>query len=199
MKRVILKNSNFSPHFIGSWNLESLELCDKLVNYFELNTSKQKKGVTESGINQNIKKSVDISINPNEIKLAKNKIFQSYFDALFLCHKDYLLQWPFLASFASKVEIGRFNIQRYQAGEHFQRIHSERTSISSLHRIFAWMTYLNDVNEGGTTYFEHYDIEIKPRKGLTLIWPAEWTHAHKGNVLHSGSKYIVTGWMDLCI
>ena len=199
MKRVILKNSNFSPHFIGSWNLESLELCDELVNYFELNTNKQKKGVTQSGINQNIKKSVDISINPNEIKLPKNKIFQSYFDALFHCHKDYLLQWPFLASFASKVEIGRFNIQRYQAGEHFQRIHSERTSISTLHRIFAWMTYLNDVNEGGTTYFEHYGIEIKPRKGLTLIWPAEWTHAHKGNVLHSGSKYIVTGWMDLCI
>ena len=44
-----------------------------------------------------------------------------------------------------------------------------------------------------------YGLEIKPKKGLTLIWPAEWTHAHKGNILHSGSKYIVTGWMDLCI
>ena len=78
-------------------------------------------------------------------------------------------------------------------------MHSERTSIDTLHCILAWMTYLNDVVEGGTTYFEYYDLEIKPRKGLTLIWPAEWTHAHKGNVLHSGSKYIVTGWMDLCI
>ena len=74
MKRVILKNSNFSPHFIGSWNLESVELCDKLVNYFELNSSKQKKGITDSGINQNIKKSVDISIIPNEIKLPKNHL-----------------------------------------------------------------------------------------------------------------------------
>ena len=61
------------------------------------------------------------------------------------------------------------------------------------------MTYLNDVDGGGTTFFSHYDLEIKPKKGLTLIWPAEWTHAHKGNVLHSGSKYIITGWMDLCI
>jgi len=41
----------------------------------------------------------------------------------------------------------------------------------------------------------HYDLEIQPRKGLTLIWPAEWTHAHKGNLLNVDSKYIVTGWM----
>ena len=133
------------------------------------------------------------------MNLPKNQILSAYIHALFACHKDYLLQWPFLASFANKVEIGSFNIQRYQAGEHFQQIHTERGSIATLHRLFAWMTYLNDVEEGGTTLFSHYGLEIKPKKGLTLIWPAEWTHAHKGNILHSGSKYIVTGWMDLCI
>ena len=198
MKRVILQNSNLTPHFIGAWNLDSLELCDEIVSYFELNTSKQKKGRTGFGLNQNIKKSVDIAILPNEIKLPKNKILHSYLDALFSCHKDYLLQWPFLTSFATKVEIGSFNIQRYQAGEHFQQIHSERASIATLHRLFAWMTYLNDVEDGGTTFFSHYNLEIKPKKGLTLIWPAEWTHAHKGNVIHSGTKYVITGWMDLC-
>ena len=150
-------------------------------------------------LNQNIKKSFDIAIFPNEIKLSKNKILHSYLGALFSCYKDYLLQWPFLTSFATKVEIGSFNIQRYQAGEHFQQIHSERASIATLHRLFAWMTYLNDVEDGGTTFFSHYNLEIKPKKGLTLIWPAEWTHAHKGNVIHSGTKYIITGWMDLCI
>ena len=198
MERVIFNNTNLNPNFIGSWNLDPLDLCDEIISYFESNESKQKKGRTISGLNQNIKKSVDINISPNEIKLPKNQVFNSYLNALFTCHKDYILQWPFLASFLNRVEIGTFNIQRYQAGEHFQQIHSERTSIESLHRIFAWMTYLNDVDDGGTTYFSHYGLEIVPRKGLTLIWPAEWTHAHKGNVLHSGSKYIITGWMDLC-
>jgi prolyl 4-hydroxylase len=198
MERVILNNNNLNPNFIGSWNLDPLDLCDEIISYFESNESKQKKGRTISGLNQNIKKSVDINISPNEIKLPKNQVFNSYLNALFTCHKDYILQWPFLASFLNRVEIGTFNIQRYQAGEHFQQIHSERTSIESLHRIFAWMTYLNDVDDGGTTYFSHYGLEIVPRKGLTLIWPAEWTHAHKGNVLHSGSKYIITGWMDFC-
>ena len=57
------------------------------------------------------------------------------------------------------------------------------------------MTYLNDVSEGGPTDFDHFGIEVQPKKGLTLIWPAEWTHAHKGNVVTWGSKYIITGWM----
>ena len=39
------------------------------------------------------------------------------------------------------------------------------------------------------------DKTIKPEIGKTLIWPAEWTHAHKGEVLNSGVKYIITGWM----
>ena len=199
MERVNLNETNLTPNFIGSWTLEPLELCDEIVNYFERNTSKQKKGRIGSGLNQDIKKSVDIAILPNELNLPKNQILSAYIHALFACHKDYLLQWPFLASFANKVEIGSFNIQRYQAGEHFQQIHSERTSISTLHRLFAWMTYLNDVEDGGTTFFSHYNLEIKPKKGLTLFWPAEWTHAHKGNVIHSGTKYIITGWMDLSI
>ena len=59
------------------------------------------------------------------------------------------------------------------------------------------MTYLNDVEKGGSTFFKHYDLEIYPQKGVTLIWPAEWTHAHKGNKIISGSKYIITGWMNI--
>ncbi len=59
------------------------------------------------------------------------------------------------------------------------------------------MTYLNDVDieGGGSTFFTHYDLEVQPRKGLTLIWPSEWTHAHRGNILNQDSKYIITGWM----
>ena len=57
------------------------------------------------------------------------------------------------------------------------------------------MTYLNDVEDGGATHFLHYDLTVQPEAGKTLIWPAEWTHAHAGQVLNSGVKYIITGWM----
>jgi hypothetical protein len=57
------------------------------------------------------------------------------------------------------------------------------------------MTYLNDVDDGGLTTFEHYGVSVKPEAGKTLIWPAEWTHAHRGCVVEVGPKYIITGWM----
>ena len=93
------------------------------------------------------------------------------------------------------VDIPKFNIQKYDIGGHFSSVHCERDSKQNMHRIFAWMTYLNDVDEGGETCFEHFDLKVKPITGQTLIWPAEWTHAHKGEVLLKGNKYIITGWM----
>ena len=48
---------------------------------------------------------------------------------------------------------------------------------------------------GGSTFFTHYDLKVQPKKGLTLIWPSEWTHAHRGDLLKANSKYIITGWM----
>ena len=42
---------------------------------------------------------------------------------------------------------------------------------------------------------EYYIQKSDLKKGLTLLWPAEWTHAHKGNLLKADSKYIITGWM----
>ncbi len=196
MKRVIIKQSGLNPNFIGAWMIEPSSLCDELVKYFELNIGRQKKGVAGGAVNTEIKDSLDITIRPKELTFKGNEILNEYFKVLFEFHKDYICQWPFLKNLSKKYEIGSFNLQKYNPGQHFKKIHTERSSLETLHRVFAFMTYLNDVEEGGSTYFNHFDLEIKPKKGLTLIWPAEWTHAHRGNVLESGSKYIITGWID---
>ena len=170
IEKVTLPTQGLSPTFIGSWTMNPLSICDELVAYFELNKNKQQKGVIGSGKDLDAKNSTDIKIRPKDIKLPGNE---------------------------ENLQIGEFNLQRYKSGQHFQRMHTERSGLSSLHRMFAWMTYLNDVDikDGGSTFFSHYDLDIQPRKGLTLIWPAEWTHAHKGNLLKADSKYIITGWM----
>ena len=194
-KRVELDKSQLTPNFIGSWVMETL-ICDQIIAYYEKNKEKQIQGSTGRGnISLETKNSRDISISPKELNIKGNEIFNKYFENLFEFYKDYNKQWPFLASMVSKLEIGRFNIAKYIKGQHFQKIHTERSTLGSLHRLLAFMTYLNDVEEGGSTYFSHYDLDIKPKQGLTIIWPAEWTHAHKGNIINSGFKYIITGWL----
>ena len=175
--------------------LDPPSICGDIVNYFEAHPDLQRAGAAAGGTNTDVKKSTDIIVHPVDIPQPGNEAFQAYIDALFDCYTDYLTQWPFIGTFLPRIDIGSFNIQRYRPGGHFQRIHTERASLSSLHRVFAWMTYLNDVDDGGATYFPHYDMAIRPEAGKTLIWPAEWTHAHAGQVVNSGVKYIVTGWM----
>jgi hypothetical protein len=58
------------------------------------------------------------------------------------------------------------------------------------------MTYLNDVTDSGETEFLHQQLKIKPEKGLTLIWPADWMFTHRGVASLTQEKYIATGWFN---
>ena len=196
MKRVNLNNIKVEqPHFIGSWNIENNTLCEEIISFFEENQNLQKSGFTGSGVKPTLKKTTDLSVQPHNLKDLKFKCFNNYFELLHKCFLDYQNQWPFLKEVIKDTNIGSFNVQKYSPGDHFAKIHSERQDLQNSHRVFAWMTYLNDVSDGGETYYSHYDIRVKPEMGKTLIWPAEWTHAHAGEILNSGLKYIVTGWM----
>lgn len=196
MQRIAIDSgASLSPNFIGSWIIQPPSLCDELITFFDSHPEHQAQGKTAGGLNLNSKKSTDLTIRPHELSQPGHEPVQEYLRQLFACHQDYAEQWPFLREVVPKVEVGSFNIQRYEPGGHFLKVHSERTTLATSHRILAWMTYLNDVEDGGSTHFVHQGLDIQPEKGKTLIWPVEWTHAHKANVLNAGVKYIITGWM----
>ena len=58
------------------------------------------------------------------------------------------------------------------------------------------MLYLNDVKEGGETEFLYQHKRYQPKEGTLLIFPAGFTHTHRGNPPISNDKYIVTGWLE---
>ena len=193
-----MKKLNISKQtdFIGCWNLENDMLCENIIKFFEERKDLQRAGITGYGKDEKAKKSIDISIDPKNLELEDYKIFKIYMGELFKCYKDYKSQWSFLQNNMKILDIPRFNVQKYEAGGHYALLHSERTTSQSMYRVFAWMTYLNNVDDGGDTYFQHYDLKIKPEKGKTIIWPCEWTHAHSGEILNKGLKYIITGWIQ---
>ena len=89
-----------------------------------------------------------------------------------------------------------WNIQMYNPGGGYHEWHYERGSAgptSKRHLVF--MTFLNDITEdGGETEWLYQKIKIKPEKGLTVIWPAEWPWTHRGVMCEKQAKYIATGW-----
>ena len=195
MQRIEISNSSKIPNFIGSWMLEDKAMCDEIVNFFETNPAEQGVGAIGGGVDESRKKTTDISIKPKQLEQEKYKIFNTYIKNVVNCFNDYKEQWPFLNKLKD-MEIGIFNLQKYAPGGHFNAVHTERSSQATMHRVLAFMTYLNDVEEGGETAFHYYDINVRPKKGKTIIWPAEWTHAHSGGLVKQGYKYIVTGWIQ---
>ena len=195
IQRIEIVNTSNTPNFIGSWMLKDTDMCDDLVSFFEANPIEQSVGAIGGGVDESQKKTTDISIKPNLLKEEKYGVFNTYINNLVICFNDYKEQWPFLNTIKG-MEIGTFNLQKYSPGGHFSAVHTERGSAANMHRVLAFMTYLNDVEEGGETAFHHYGINVKPKKGKTIIWPAEWTHAHSGGVVKQGCKYIVTGWIQ---
>jgi len=91
-----------------------------------------------------------------------------------------------------------WNIQKYFPGNHYATWHMEQAGPKKdkLFRHLVFMTYLNDVRIGGETEFLYQQIKVKPQKGLTLIWPAGWTHIHRGCPAFHETKYIATGWCN---
>jgi len=67
-------------------------------------------------------------------------------------------------------------------------------SMDSRNRILVFILYLNTVDDG-ETYFETQNLKIKPEQGKLVLWPANFTHAHKG-LPPKQEKYILTGWVE---
>jgi|TARA_R110000823_G_C15933572_1_gene499744 hypothetical protein len=86
----------------------------------------------------------------------------------------------------------------------FYRFHSERLGDEiwpwqpdPMRRMLVWMLYLNDIPIGeGETEFLYQKLRLQPKTGDLVIWPAMFTHTHRGNPVYTTDKYILTGWLS---
>ena len=88
-------------------------------------------------------------------------------------------------------------IQKTKPGQGYHSWHCEHGSKITRDRLLAFSLYLNSVETGGETEFLYQKKRIQPIKNRFLIWPAGFTHTHRGNPPLSGEKFIVTGWVEL--
>ena len=89
-----------------------------------------------------------------------------------------------------------FKIHKVKRGQGYHVWHCETDVIQGQSRMLAWMTYLKVPEEGGETEFLYQSKRIEPVIGRTLIWPAGFTHLHRGNPPLKGEKYYITGWFE---
>ncbi len=176
-----------------------LKICDNLIKTFkELPQVVKGEGVTYElstnnlVTNKKIKDSTDYGFH-SQTGISP---FYEYELALQKCLDDYVKTYPMIDYLPKFRVVEKINIQHYKPKGGFKIWHFERNNKDCLKRSFVFMTYLNDVPDGGTEFL--YQKIITPaKKGLTLIWPSDWTHTHRGQISNEHEKYIVTGWYSL--
>lgn len=80
----------------------------------------------------------------------------------------------------------------YLAGDGFYKPHLDFGP--EHHRAISAILYLNDVEEGGETYFDQFDLSIQPIAGRLVLFPSTFPYSHEARSPKSGNKYILVTW-----
>lgn len=95
-------------------------------------------------------------------------------------------------------------ILQYTPGQQYKAHHDFFSSTSNVtnNRISTLVMYLNDVEQGGETFFPHLNFSVSPRKGMAVYF--EYFYAdqtlndltlHGGAPVEVGEKWVATQWM----
>lgn len=190
-----------AENFIGIYkNAYSKEYCKKAIQLFEeadkmlLTSSRQQK----EGSPKTQKDDSALFLDPIEtFNLNHSNLIASEFNNVFWqsLYPHYSAQYDVLKIHAGHNIYG-MKLQRTKIGGGYHIWHAEAMDKSTCNRLMAYILYLNDVEEGGETEFLYYPKRIKPEAGTLLLFPASYTHTHRGNPPLSESKYIITGWVE---
>lgn len=186
-------------------NAFSDEFCDGLIQDFEKYNSQNltSEGRSGLGVDYNVKRSMDINLfSYNELNEKYSAQIGEKFNHYL--SNEYLVNLPFNDKFDSSKELfyGNtyyecFNVQKYDKLKgHYNAWHIETGTLDFSKRLFVFLLYLNDVDQGGQTEIFYSGHKIQPKKGRLVIWPSTFPYVHKGHMPISDDKYILTTWLS---
>lgn len=196
--------------FIGIYhNVFPENFCKHLIDEFERNVSSgagSNRQRSEKAYKHN-KDDVHMELNIagqtmtpfkhryNDKKIHNVSVQNMFFDGLQYCYNHYSEEYSILKT--DNINGSAMKMQRTNPGGGYHVWHSEQGTGDHASRVLVYTLYLNTLSEkdGGETEYLYQKRRIQPRASTMVLWPAAFTHVHRGNtVLGDQAKYIVTGW-----
>tara|TARA_B100000287_G_C20510622_1_gene732855 strand:- start:359 stop:1000 length:642 start_codon:yes stop_codon:yes gene_type:complete len=180
-----------NPDFIKVYdNVLTSEQCNRIIKYFE---TKDHHGgvVADREYNPEVKESWEISGNFAKPSWVDTLLYNKLSEYV----PQYSSLYPELNDCVKKWRVDPlYTIKKYDPGKGYYGTHCETSSVSTAFRILVWMFYFNTVTDRGGTNFNNYDRIIDAVEGRLVLWPAYWTHIHRGIISNTQTKYIASGW-----
>lgn len=174
--------------------------CEHLIEEFERNqtlgagTDRQ----NGEGAAKHRKNDYQIFSNGKNINFepfgGKNTI-DMFFKGLQHCFEVYSSEFSTLKDL--DIRCNNMKMQKTSNGGGYHVWHGEQGNGDQANRGLVYMLYLNTLPKeaNGETEFLHQQRRISPVENTMVLWPAAFTHAHRGNPVYGDhTKYIVTGW-----
>ena len=121
-----------------------------------------------------------------------------FWDGLQKCYDEYNSEYDILKDMP--IRCTSVKIQKTIPGGGYHLWHCEQNAGDMGNRVLAYSLYLNTLEKdsAGETEFLYQKLRVPPKQNSIAIWPAAYTHTHRGNVVHGDkAKYIITGWFYL--
>ncbi len=189
----MILNTEPSTYIEKYKNALTKDECENIISYFENQPfhSNGKIGGKYDETKKSCLELPDLKFSNQKYEFISNIIWK----ALIGCLEKYKKKYPEIDTLYYWNPADLYNIQKYSTENDGYKIwHCEHGPFDRMsRRILVWMFYLNNAKSG--TEFLRYP-KVKFQLGDCLIWPASWTHMHKGETPNQGIKYIATGWVE---
>ena len=164
------------------------DFCKHCIEKFNKDGNRYQ-GEVGSGVNLEMKRSIDLTISDNDNWKEEDNVFYNSFKKTLDSYKKEL-KHPFPDKcLLGRIEDSGYQIQQTKPGD-FYTWHQDGMNS----RILTIIWYLNDINEDGYTEFSS-GLKIQPEMGKILMFPALWPWVHRGYPPKYETKYICTGWI----
>ena len=170
-----------------------IEYCKKIIDTFEQRAEMQLTEHQTGFKNQDERIFMDMANHNNMFHVDANLCKFFYQTIMDTYEHKYRKKYDSLGSVCQHSPKG-MSVQKTRPHQGYHAWHCENADLVTSSRVMAYTLYLNAVEEGGETEFLYQGVKIKPEPGKLAIFPAYYTHPHRGNPIYKGIKYIVSGW-----
>lgn len=164
--------------------------CSNLIKAFEKNTQ-----VHERYENHRSPQFTQLNITTHQLVFGADlhqTLVQQSVSALFKYRSDLNIEKEFPADYSFE----HFRMKKYSyVHEDEFREHVDVHDYLSARRFLVFFFYLNDVENGGETYFPRLELDVKPKVGRCIVFPPLWLFPHCGMIPMGTDKYIVGSYL----
>ena len=169
---------------------ETINLLEESVKESESDIVWEKANVINLGYEQTHRTNLQLKLSLHALRVGNQKLQKIH-------NQTYLTITNAVQPYMRKHDIDNlwhehYNALKYSGGQYFN---AHADGDTSTKRCVSAIIYLNDEYTGGEVEFVNFNLKIKPKPGMLLLFPSNYAYRHIAHPVETGTKYAIVTWL----